>query len=151
MIWNNCFNSKLLTFCWTPVQDAWGRASASARGRPWRGDRPCLGPSAHPEGPARPVRDTEDRAWSVSTQRVTGPLDLLRVTGPSTPGIPSLPLYTHWASVRSEVTCEGRTAGCQSVCPGLVTSHTVQAFLALSFLVPNRVPPPLPADASQFL
>lgn len=151
MIWNNCFNSKLLTFCWTPVQDARGRASASARDRPWRGDRPCLRSSAHPEGPARPLRDTEDRAWSVSARRVTGPLDLLRVSGPSTPGIPSLPVYTRLGFCKIWDHLQGENAGCQSVCPGLVTSHTVQAFLALPFLVPNRVPPPLPADASQSL
>ena len=88
---------------------------------------------------------------SVSARIVTGPLDLLRVGGPNTPGIPSLLCTPDWVSVRSEITCEGRMLGLKCLCPGLVTSHTVQAFLALPFLVPNRVSPPLPADASQFL
>lgn len=94
----------------------------------------------------------EDRALSVSARVVTGPLDLLRVGGPSTAGIPSLPLYT-WLGFRKIWDhLRGENAGFKvCLCPGLVTSHTVQAFLALPFLVPNRVSPPLPADASQSL
>lgn len=42
-------------------------------------------------------------------------------------------------------------AGFQSVCPPLMTSHTVEAFLAFPSLMPNRVPPPLATDSSHSL
>lgn len=38
-------------FHWTPVQDAWGQASAPARGHLQVADRPRLGHSSHPEVP----------------------------------------------------------------------------------------------------
>lgn len=136
-------------FHWTPVQDAWGQASAPARGHLQVADRPRLGHSSHPEVPQQESGRPGLASKCPGSIRSPGLAEGQR-TPPRAPELfaqaPSLPLYprpTLGLCGIFETHLPGRCWIWKCV-SCLVTSHTVWAILARPLLTPNRVPPPWP-------
>lgn len=112
MIWNNHFNSELLTSERTSVQDAEGQASAE-----WQ-----RGPVYDPfQSWVHQQEEAEDRASNARTPRVAGPwlpegMWEALGPGPRTSPLPSLPSFTCLCSFKSSrVTC-CVNAGLSTVC-----------------------------------
>lgn len=113
-------------FHWTPVQDAWGQASAPARGHLQVADRPRLGHSSHPEVPqqesGRPGLASKCpgsiRSPGLAEGQRTPPrAPELFAQAPQRPPAFLCTLDRLWVSVGSlRLTCQG-DAGFESVCP----------------------------------
>lgn len=147
MIWNNHWVGRCSPSNGPPVQDAWGRASAPGPGHRWNAllilkstnkyswrTGLVLGAQVVTEPRASEILWKPLQLWGLLSQG-PGPLSSPSFFHP--PSHIATSLLDLWEVPAS------MNVGFYSMHSGLITSHTVQAFLALPLLMPDSLLPPL--------